>query len=308
MQTDKNHFAPTPEFSIIIVNWNTKNHLFNCLSTLYNSPPELHFETIVVDNNSEDGSSIMVKKKFPEVKLIQSNTNLGFGKGNQLGLVQAKGQFIASINPDIIVTLKTLIDLLHFLKKYPKIGLVGPTIKGLENDIQSGAEYLPDVLSGIVFFPFFGKLYRKRWAARRNKLNATKCDWVRGPFMLFRKSALLKIGGFPTQTFMYGEEMLLGYALKKSNYDVWYLPEHTVVHDTSAGARKRWKKNERSVLIRKSRMVVMKTLYSPSYFFLWNIMSYMGLLCQRMAFTTTTSAKKRELNQLLCNVHSQKLF
>jgi N-acetylglucosaminyl-diphospho-decaprenol L-rhamnosyltransferase len=292
-----------PVISIIIVNWNTKDHLYRCIQSIPDATGDFLYEIIVVDNASADGSAAMVREKFPRIRVVESNKNLGFGRGNQLGLTHTRGAFVAAVNPDVVLNHRVLEYLVKFLQQHPKAGMVGPRIVNPDGKTESGAESLPDLLSAITFYPVFGKLYRSRWERQRLKNTVVKCDWVRGPCMVFRRSALEIVRGFPTKTFMYGEEMLLGHAMKRSTFEVWYLPDYSVVHNTSAGAMQIWNKTERTARIRKARILVMKELFSFPSFLLWNNANLLGLIIQGLIFCLKPKCYEQKLNRILLKIH-----
>ncbi|CDM65088.1 glycosyltransferase family 2 protein [Pyrinomonas methylaliphatogenes] len=119
--------------SIIIVNWNTKDYLRRCLASIYRNLPSCKCEIIVVDNASSDGSVEMVRSLFPEVKLIVSETNLGFARGNNIGFQNARGEFVFVLNPDTIVLPGCLESLFQFMRANPEAGVIGPWIREREN-------------------------------------------------------------------------------------------------------------------------------------------------------------------------------
>jgi len=116
------------DISIIIVNWNTKDYLKNCLNSIYDTIHEFKFEVIVIDNNSKDNSQFMVEKDFPQVMLIKMSSNLGFSGANNIGIKKAHGRYIALINSDIELMDGCIDKLCAFMDNYLKVGIVGPRI------------------------------------------------------------------------------------------------------------------------------------------------------------------------------------
>src|ERR1039457_6255681 len=110
------------DISVVIVGWNAKHYLELCLESLAAAPPRRNMEIIVVDNASADGSAEMIESQFPHDKLIRSNENLGFAKGNNVAIRQCQGRYVALVNPDVIVFSGCLDALADFLDENPKVG------------------------------------------------------------------------------------------------------------------------------------------------------------------------------------------
>src|SRR5579864_1385073 len=131
------------DISVVIVGWNAKHYLQLCLDSLLSTPPRRSMEIIVVDNASADGTAEMIKEKFPRVKLIRSEQNLGFSKGNNVGIRQCQGRYIALVNPDVIVFPGCLDALADFLDQNPKVGNVGPRVYNPDMTMQSTCRRFP---------------------------------------------------------------------------------------------------------------------------------------------------------------------
>ena len=135
-------FSVLMDISVVIVGWNAKHYLELCLESLAGAPPHRSMEIIVVDNASSDGTAEMIEARFPYVKLIRSSENLGFAKGNNVGIRRCQGRYIALVNPDVIVFSGCLDALADFLDQNPKVGNVGPRVL---NPDMTHAEHVPAV-------------------------------------------------------------------------------------------------------------------------------------------------------------------
>lgn len=135
-----------PQLSIVILNYNTVAYLRYCLTSIHVNPPARDFEILVVDNASSDGSAEMVARDFPEVRLIQSETNLGFAGGNNVGFREARGNYVFILNPDTIVLPRCLDLLMSYLDAHPDVGAVGPWIREREPDVL---DFAPDGLLAV---------------------------------------------------------------------------------------------------------------------------------------------------------------
>ncbi|MDD4333248.1 MAG: glycosyltransferase family 2 protein [Patescibacteria group bacterium] len=223
--------------SIIINNYNSKEKTLRCLSSIKNSDlPGLTRETIVVDNASFDGIAEELKIKFPEVKFIQSEKNLGMGGGNNLGIAKANGEFILILNPDIILERDSIKNLYHFLKNRSEIGLAAPKLLNPDGSLQYSCfrEYK-------FFTPIFRRTFLGKYAQKHlnnflmldfSHNEPREVDWVMGSCILFKKEILSKIGGgFDRRYFMYFEDTDLCRRIRKNNLKVVYYPQSQVVHD-----------------------------------------------------------------------------
>ena len=145
------------DVSVIVVSWNTKSLLYQCLQSLMEHKTRYQMEIIVVDNASSDGTQTMVKEKFPQINFIQNDTNLGFAKANNIGIKQCRGRYIACINSDIIVQ-KNCFDLMvDYMEKHLSIGIMGPKFYFPSLEPQWPCRRFPALKSEGNPFPFSQK-------------------------------------------------------------------------------------------------------------------------------------------------------
>ncbi|MDH3392625.1 MAG: glycosyltransferase family 2 protein [Desulfobulbaceae bacterium] len=203
-----------PILSVIIVNYNTADHLERCLpSLLAQQGPS--FEILIVDNASQDESVAMIKSKFPMVTLITSPQNLGFAKANNLALKQAGGQYIYFLNPDTEVTNNTFAAMQSFMDSNPSIGMAGTAIYYPDKTPQSSVE---------LRYP--GQRYT------RGELDGLpgRIAWLLGASLIVRSEVIKKIGGFSEDYFLYGEDIDLGLTVRKEGWELGFIPEAKIVH------------------------------------------------------------------------------
>ena len=227
-----------PEFdvSIIIVSFNTRDMLHECLQSVYRDGSSLSHQVIVVDNASTDGSQEMIERDFPQTVLIKSTVNLGFGKANNLGFEKAKGKYIVLLNSDAFLSGKSLERSIEHMEANPRVGLGGGRLLGRDDSSQPSARMFPTltsdlfVLSGLAAkFPrsrIFGYADRT-WA---NEMDEAEVDWVPGAYSIIRPEALAAVGGFDPRFFLYYEEVDLCRRMKQEGYSIWYWPDVTVTH------------------------------------------------------------------------------
>jgi GT2 family glycosyltransferase len=222
--------------SIIIVSFNTREILRECLDSVICESDDLRVEILIVDNNSSDGSPQMVEVDFPQVKLIKSTVNLGFGAANNLALEQATGKYFVLLNSDAFFQKDALKKAVSHMDEQPDCGLGGCRLTGRDGSWQPSSRSFHSitrdlvVMTGLAYrFPksrFFGH-FDRTWADRNQPASV---DWVPGAFSIIRPAALKKIGLFDPAFFLYYEEVDLCRRIKEAGYSIWYWPDIVVVH------------------------------------------------------------------------------
>lgn len=220
--------------SIIIVNWNTCNILHDCLTSIRNSIGGIEIEVFVVDNDSSDGSRVMVQKDFPEVHLINSGGNFGFGKANNLAIPKAEAPYVLFLNPDTIVNHEALNKMYAFLNDHPETGVVSCKIY----DETGHVAELPLQIEKTPFKRFLLQIFDARESAGIIKKifpshNPHESGYVRnfyGPCLMIRKKVLDEIGYFDEQFFMYAEDIDLCERIYKKGWRLYYMSEVDIIH------------------------------------------------------------------------------
>lgn len=219
------------KLSIVIVNYNVKHYLEQCLQSLFRALEGIEAEVIVVDNHSHDESVAFLRASYPMVHLICSNHNLGFSRGNNLALHQCKGEYVLLLNPDTIVGEHTLRDVLSFMEKHPDAGTVG--VKMLKADGTVARESRRGVPTPMVaFYKMMGLCDRYPYHPRLGHYYMGNLPWdqpceieiVSGAFCMMRRDVLEKVGLLDETFFMYGEDIDLSYRMLKAGYHNYYVP------------------------------------------------------------------------------------
>jgi len=199
-----------------------------CLKSVQAATLNMDAEIIVVDNNSEDGSCNMVKALFPNVKLIENKKNFGFSKGNNIGVSQAKGDYICILNPDTVVAEDTFSKLLKFVENKEKLGIAGCKL------INGAGEFLPESKRNI---PYINAAFKKLlgnskdyYANHLNENETGKANVLVGAFMFMKRDVYNEVGGFDEDYFMYGEDIDLSYKVLKAGYNNYYFGDTTIIH------------------------------------------------------------------------------
>lgn len=223
--------------SISIVNWNTKDHLKRCLDSIYDNNYK-DFEVFVVDNNSNDGSSEMVKNNFPKVNLIANAKNIGFAKANNQAIKLSHGKYILILNPDIILFKDTISKMIDFMEENPLAGAIG--IKLLdENGSELKRGYFrkyPSIPQLIFFYTILENMSLKnRWLRNRywepvDTLRIMEIQQIPGACLLVRRKVIDEIGLFDERFRLFFEDVDLCYRIKKSEWKIFFVPEIEAIH------------------------------------------------------------------------------
>lgn len=216
------------KLSVIILNYNVKYFLELCLRSVEAAISNIDAEIIVVDNNSEDFSGHMIKALFPEVRLIENKENYGFSKGNNIGVLQAKGDYLCILNPDTVVAEDTFLRLLEFSESKENLGIVGCKL------IDGKGDFLPESKRKI---PYVKAAFKKLvgnsedyYAHNINDKDVNQVEILVGAFMFLKKAVYNEIEGFDEDYFMYGEDIDMSYKALKQGYNNFYYGATTVIH------------------------------------------------------------------------------
>jgi GT2 family glycosyltransferase len=223
------------ELSVFIVTYNSAPLLRSCLDSL-RAQTLGDFETIVIDNASRDGTAAIVSNEYPDIQLIASPSNLGFGNANNLALAQATGRYIVLLNPDAVLPPDTLERSLRHMEATPDAGMGGGLLQGTQGEWQPSARQFPSLLndgltlSGLANrYPqsrFFGRFDRS-WA---DPLQAAAVDWVPGAYAIIRRSLIEQITLFDPRFFLYYEEVDLCRRIHQAGSKVYYWPDLVITH------------------------------------------------------------------------------
>ena len=223
--------------SIIIVNYNAKDILSQCLNSIYENTKDIDFEIIVIDNNSNDGSSQIIKQKFPQVKLIQNRANLGLTKAQNQGLKEAKARYFLLLNNDTLILPKALNILMEFMDKTPPAGIGGPSIYDTNKKLQFSFAWHPKNPQLLLIYILFKKLFIKNELKKQNLdfNNILETDYVSGACLIIRREAIDKIGLMDEGYFVYNEDDDLCLRARQSGWKIYYVPEAKVMHYKGKG-------------------------------------------------------------------------
>jgi GT2 family glycosyltransferase len=243
--TELGPFDPSIDVSIVIVNWNGREILRDCLNSVHDNVRHIRYEVIVVDNGSRDGSPEMLERDFPNVRLLANASNTGFTIANNQGLSLARGRYLLLLNSDTIVLPEAIEGMVRYMDDHPRVGLVGPRLLNADGSTQLSVYPFPNVFHDVLVtievnrWPLVGRL-SKWYGQRRDETMSAQTgevDYVLGACMLFRREPLNRVGVLDDNYFFGGEDMDLSYRLHK---DAWLTVHHVdsqIIH-LHGGSRK----------------------------------------------------------------------
>ncbi len=224
--------------SIIIINYNTFDLTCKCIQSIYNYTHDVLFEIILVDNNSTECNPDLFLKKFPLIKLIKSNENLGFSKGNNLGIKYAKGDVILLLNSDTELKENSIKKTYCDLIKKPNIGATTCRLVFQNGEVQSVCQRFPSIFYLLIELFRLHKFLSKQKAGKLllgsffDYKESIFVDWVWGTFFMFRASILdlMPNKKLDDKFFMYNEDMQWCWDIKKLGYKIYFNPKTEVIH------------------------------------------------------------------------------
>jgi len=232
--------------SVLVVNWNTRDLLESCLSSILKFPPQEEYEVIVVENHSTDGSAELVRLKFPWVKLIEPGSNTGYAHGNNLAFNEATGDFLLTLNPDTEFEDFSINTAMGVLKEHKNYGVLGLQLIGPDKSIQKSVRGFPTILGVLGTWTKLDKVFP---ATLLGSYSLPRFDYSAdgpapqpmGTFLLFRRSALETVGDprkpFDEEFPIFFNEVDLLYRLDKAGWPCWYTATAHVLHHHGASTR-----------------------------------------------------------------------
>lgn len=234
------------KLSIVIVNYNVRNLLKKCLESVFKYEKDIEFEVIVADNNSKDHSQKMLKRDFPQVKLIENKRNLGFSKGCNQGIKESQGRYILLLNPDTELTPGGFKKMIDFMDTRPEVGICGPKMTDQEGNLHLSCRSFPSYLTAISSSQsILNRIFPENFLSQKYLLRnldhsqIQEVDWVSGSCLLAKREMLEKIGLLDERFYLYVEDVDLCYRAKKSGFSVFYFPAVVVIHHIGKSTEKK---------------------------------------------------------------------
>ena len=219
------------DVSIIVVNWNTKDLLLDCLKSIYDTTTGLDIEVIVVDNGSQDGSSKVVKDTFPQVKLIQNSENKGFARANNQALSNAAGRYILLLNSDAVLTDGSLAGLVTFMDKTPDAGVAACQYLNRDGSKQNSFDNFPTLATELLNKSLLKILFPKKYPSKKKEYHEPmEVDSTIGACMIVQKEAIKQVGMLDEDYFFFLEETDWCFRMHEAGWKIYHLPHIKVYH------------------------------------------------------------------------------
>ena len=215
------------KLSIVIVSYNVRHYLDQCLESVLRATRDIDSEIFVVDNNSKDDTVAYLKQRYAQqIKLIESNRNLGFARANNIAIKQSVGEYVLLLNPDTFVAENALTTVIDFLDAHPQSGGAGVMMHNADGSIaRESRRAIPTPY--VSFMKMIGRSDRY-YMSHLPWDSPARIEVLSGAFCMLRRQALNKAGLLDEDFFMYGEDIDLSYRIMKSGYENWYIPAHIV--------------------------------------------------------------------------------
>ena len=251
--------APTPaaDLSIVIVNWNSAGYVRQCVNAIQLNPPGCTYEIVVVDSGSFDECGEILRREFPAVRFVQSQTNAGFAAANNLGAERSRGRVLLFLNPDTEVVGNALDRLLKTLNRLPDAGLVGARLLNSDRSLQTSCiQSFPTVLNQVLDAEWLRRSFSRSpfWGIGPlfdETQNPSSVEVISGACIMIKRSVFQCISGFDERYFMYSEDLDLCWRVRQAGFDCLYVPDALIVHHgggSSGSARSMFS----NVMIRES--------------------------------------------------------
>ncbi len=219
------------DISFIIVNWNTRDILINCIHSIYHTVRDIDFEICVVDNNSNDGSQEAVRKHFPKVTLIENSSNTGFGHANNQALKIMEGRFAVLLNSDTLLQEESIKNLHSFMMESTKTGLAGVQLLNEDGSKQNSIDNFPAIETEILSKGLLRLLFPLKYPSKIRDLNKPiEVDSVIGACIMVRRESIDEVGIFDEDYFFFLEETDWCFRMHKKGWKVHHVPGVNVLH------------------------------------------------------------------------------
>lgn len=262
---------PSPELSIIIVNWNSSGYVSKCIQTIYEQTHGITYEVIVVDNASFDGCGERLALEYPKVIFIQSQSNLGFARANNLGAEHALGDILLFLNPDTEVRDCAVEHLYTQIQTLPNCGVVGCRLLNKDGFLQTSCvQAFPTILNQFLdsealrrWFPQ-SRLWGNAMIFERPGIPA-EVDTVSGACLMIKRAVFERVGMFSTEYFMYSEDIDLCFKVREAGWKSFYVPTAVVTHYGGASSSQKSVNTFSSVMMLEARLRFFRKTRSPWY-------------------------------------------
>jgi N-acetylglucosaminyl-diphospho-decaprenol L-rhamnosyltransferase len=232
-----------PVCAVVLVCWNNKGYLEPCLRSLYGAGMHNRFEVVVVDNGSTDGSQQMLREQFPDVQIIQNESNVGLGKASNQGIEATQAPFVLLLNNDTIVNGPSLDALIDFMAATPDAGAAGGRLLNGDGSFQAAFNRFSTLAEEFLIATRIGERLWPGYPSHHTDAQVRSVDWLCSACLLVRRAALANVGLLEERFFIYGDEADFQYRLVEGGWKVYFLPQVATIH-FGGGSMDRWRRRK----------------------------------------------------------------
>ena len=219
------------DITVVIVNWNTRDLLRNCLNSVYETIKDINYEIIVVDNSSADGSVEMLREEFPAVEIIENKENLGFGAANNQAFSIMKGRYALLLNSDAVLTQDAVHELFLFMEGHPEASLACGQLLNEDGSRQNSIASFPTLLNMLANTSLLEYLFPRRFPSKRYAhREPVEIESAIGACVLVRRKAMDAIGIFDERYFFFFEETDWAYRMRLGGWKIYHVPSALIYH------------------------------------------------------------------------------
>lgn len=264
------------DLSIVVVNWNTRELLAQCLQSLEDTVRESSFEVWVVDNGSSDGSVAMVQQRFSRAHVVANAENIGFARANNQAIARCQGRYVLLLNSDTRALPDSLDKIVQFMDEHPDAGIAGVRLVNSEGEFQASYTPFPTLWREFLTLSGLG-----RWLIRptfpsygpQTERGPQKVKgYMEGACLIARREAVDQVGGLDEHIFMYAEDVDWCYRFYQAGWEVWYLPQVPIVHYGRQSSQRRRGRMEAELY--RSRIYFFRKHYGGAAAFCLKILIY----------------------------------
>jgi hypothetical protein len=286
------------DVSIIVVAWNVRKLLHDCLKSVYDQTEGVDFEVIYVDNASQDGSVDMVKSEFPEVKIIQNERNEGFIRANNQAIGIAEGRYVLLLNSDTVVLDNAIAKTVKFADEHPEAAVIGCKVLSPDKTLRRTCFMYPSLLNMFLSATYLCKIFPKSRFFGRERMTWWDFDDVRevetisGCFSLVRKEAIKDVGVMNETYYVYGDDPDWCYRFKKNGWKILFSPEAEIIH--YGGQTTKHMSREFKLQLYGSRLIFIKLHKNGLTFMLARLLTAAFFLLRVPYWMATAVIRKKE--------------
>jgi GT2 family glycosyltransferase len=276
---ERNRSTATAALDVVIVAYRCRDLLRGCLDSLQEYAPRRTLNVFVIDNDSNDGTTELVRREFPEVEIEAANTNLGFAVANNRLIQRGEGEYVLALNPDTVVTEGALDAMLDLIDRRPDVGICGCCLVQENGEFDHASRRsFPTLAGAFGHFTGIGRRTMRGGLAqyRAPHVQAGPVDAVNGAFMLMRRRALDEVGLFDEGFWMYGEDLDLCYRFSEAGWVTWYEPSVVISH-VKAGTSGKLRSPRLNYAFHYGMYRFYRKHYASQNRGIWNLAVYVGI-------------------------------